>query len=377
MKSKSLIKLFSILSSVGFALCCIGGIVVGTFTNASVTNVSEYRDKNEFYSKKGFDLIVKGPSDSQIEGFKVREDITQCIPFLEIDLNTTINGNNNQSTFLIFDNVIDLKYTENTDVRLIKSKEGLANPVFVDYKFAKNNNLNINDSFTVVINGNPKECLVSRIYRTDFIFSKGVIIATTDIIPTSFKSGVYLSTNNIDSLMNDLKEYKPMGTLLEKTEYQTDEQYQQYLESFYAKDYSKTHVLDYKEDEKANETTNLPKAESSKVSLLIASIVFGVIVLSLSLAGFIIVGKNKKDFIYKYIHDNGSIKPIKGYSVFNGIMVLTVIASSLISAAIASNNASSYISFGNALALNIWTILIPAIGIVIGYLFTLFKLKKA
>ena len=43
MKSKSLIKLFSILSSVGFALCCIGGIVVGTFSNTSINNVSEYR----------------------------------------------------------------------------------------------------------------------------------------------------------------------------------------------------------------------------------------------------------------------------------------------------------------------------------------------
>ncbi len=376
-KNKSLIKLFAILSSVGVLLSAVGGIVVGSFAKTKAINVSEYQDAKEFYGTKGFDLIVKGPSLTQIEGFKIRDDVARCVSYLEIDLNTTINGKLGQSTFLVFDDVADLKYTENTDVRLIENFDIFNDFVFVDYKFAEINNLKLGDSLTVTIDGSPKKCTISRIYKTDYIFSRGVLITSTNVVPSSFKTAIYLKSNNVASLKEDLSDYKPLGTLLEKTEYQTDEQYQKYLDDFYSRDYSSTHVLDYKEKDEMNESTALPKANSASTALIVATIVFGVLSFLISLAGFIVVAKNKNDFIYKYIHDNGSKGIIKAYSIFNALLIVTCAVTALISTFIAANATSVYCSVGSVFVMNILSFIIPIIGVAVGYLITTLLVRKA
>lgn len=358
-------------------ICAVSGAVAGVFLNTNVNNVSSYEDKNEFYSKKGFDLIVKGPSASQIEDFKVRDDVSKCTPYLEIELTAKTKTSTFQPTLLVFDDFGDLKNTENTETRLIKKKEVASNPIAIDYKFAQNNHFDLNDMITLYVDGSPKDCFVAKIFKTDYIYTKGIVITTFDVVPTTLRSGVYLSSNNVASLKGDLKTYKPLGTLLEKTEYQTDEQYEEYLDAFYKRDYSTTHVLDYKDEEESNREVALPRANSSNIGALVASIIFGILAFLTSFVGFIIFAKNNKDYIYKYIHDNGSKNLIKGYSIYNAILLSTCLSVVILATAIAVIMCPSYYSFGSALLTNIWAVVLPVIGIVIGYIISLIKIKKA
>ena len=374
MKGKSLRKLFLIISAIGCVFSLGGSIVCGTFVKTHTENVAEYQDTDEFYSSKGFDLIVQGPSKEQIDGFKVRQDVSHCVSYLEIELFIKIQNSQKQSNVLVFDNIEELKYTENTDERIIKNKEGLTNPVYIDYQFSKINNLKIGDKFLVYIDSSPKECSVARIYKTDFLYKKGVIIASTEIVPSSIKSGVYLKSNNFVSLREELKSYKPLGTLLPKTQYQTDEQYQQYVDEFYAKDYS-SYIFGIKNEEMSK--TALSKAESSKKGIVVSSIIFGVLLLLVSLGSFILVAKNKNDFIKKYIRDNGAKEPRNCYLVFNLLMLCCAAVANVIILLLTVNKTAYFISFGSALAANLVVLLVPVLSIVLGLATTLVLIKKS
>lgn len=376
MKNKSLFKYFLLTTCLGIVLTCAGSLVSGKFVKTNIENVSAYNDKNEFYCKKGFDLIVKGPSMSQIESFKSNENITKCIPYLEIDLNMKINDKINQNTVLVFDDFNDLQYSELTRYREIESSNLVSNSVGIDFKFSKNNGLSLNDEFTMYIDGAEQICKVSTIFKTDYIFTKGIVVTTTNLVSSSFKTFAYLKTNNIVSLKKQFEDYIPMGTLLPKSEYQTDEQYQKYLDEFYSKDYFSTHILDYGEEMIQNNNVNLPKAESSKKSMIISSVVFAVFLSLISLFFFFVVAKNKNDFIYKQIKDNGNKTSIIGYSVQNGLMLFVSLVCSFITIISGIHSTSVFISFGSAFISNLIFVFLPVACILASYLFIFLKIRK-
>ena len=373
----SFLKFLSVLEII--AIIVAVGISFYTFTVVKDKNryISEYEDKTSFYNDSNYDLLVSGASKTQIDEFKEKTFIDNVVSMKRISLSLDINGNSDYKDMLIFDDLSSLEYSEFSSERLISSLDA-KNYIFVDYKFCKINNVKLGDKVTISLNNNKTEYIISRVYRTNYLYTDGLIITTSDQVSFDTKSYyAYIKTNNKEKLITYLKDFKPLGTLLEKTSYQTDEDYQNYLNSFYAKEYYSSCVIDLSESSENTISSLTSKVNETNKSYYICIVIITLLCLITSLISFFAFAKNKNDKIYKYIHENGNKKIIKLYTIFNSTFILFVICGILIFFKCSLSDLSTYYTYAKVISSSYLTLICPIVSIFLGYAVTIITIKKA
>lgn len=370
-------KFFVIIEFIALVVAICSSIFISVIISRKVRYESEYIDKISFYSDNGFDLLISGASSEQIDEFKTKDFITNTVKLSKISLNVKTNSLEDYRNIFVFDSEEDLSYSEFTQKRII-SETKADKYVYVDYNFCELYGVKLGDSIKIMVNGNEEMYIVSRIYRTDYLYSDGVIIATKDMIPLSDKSlHAYLTTNNKDLLVSYLQDYKPLGTLLPKTSFQSEADYQRYLDDFNNKRYYSSYVTDLSK-ESDNVTDGYVKKFAAASSAFRTSIIIvSILCLLTSLICFFANAKNKKDKIYKYIQENGNKKIFKLFTVFNLSFVIFVLVGMLIAMNFALKQLTTYYTFTNILSTSYLVLVIPTAAILFGYLITSIKIKKA
>lgn len=365
-----LIELIAIIVSFG------SSIYLENTLKTKVQYDSEYMDKLSYYEDNNFDIILSGASQKQIDEFKTKDFISNVVTATKVSINIKTTYNDDYNDILFFESENDLEYTEFNSKRLISSIN-TDKFIYADYKFCNLNKVNLGDSISVTLNGEYKDFIISRIYRTNYAYTKGVLIMNKKYLPIESKSQiVYLSTLNKTNLNLYLNDYKPMGTLIDKKDTQTDEEYQKYLDEFNSKNYS-SFIIDLSSELEDVENNCLSKISTANKNFYISVAIVSILVFFTSFMSFFINAKNKKDKIYKYIQGNGNKNIVKLFSVFNISFILFMLIFSLLSVYISILNLTAFYTYSQAIISSYLCIILPIIGILISYIYTIIKIKKA
>ena len=119
------------------------------------------------------------------------------------------------------------------------------------------------------------------------------------------------------------------------------------------------------------------KIASTKSTFYISVIIVSVVCLLASLICFFVNAKNKKDRIYKYIQENGNNMIFKIFTIFNLSFVVLILIGLLTSMKIVLDGMSTYYTFASILETSYIALIIPIVSILVGYLITSIKIKKA
>ena len=350
---------------------------LGYSLNSKTRYEAEYIDKTSFYYDNGFDLLVSGASKQQTEDYTQKDYVKTITSVLKISLNVKTGTVEDYRDLLVFNSLEDLEFSEFTEKRLIGKYES-TNPIYADYKFCDLYNVKLGDDIALSVNGEKKSFCITRIYRTDYFYSEGVLITTKDVLPLSSKSQLmYITTDNKDKLIEGLKDYKPLGTLLDKKETQTDEEYQKYLDEFNSKKYFDSYVIDNTSAASGVEENYSTKIANSKKNFYICVAVISFICLGTSLLCFFANAKNKKDKIFKYIQENGKDRLLIIFSIFHFSFVIFMAISSILAVYKSLSSLTVYYTFASALSNSYLCILVPVLVILISYLITMITIKKA
>lgn len=351
--------------------------LMGLAISQKVKYESEYEDKSSFVENSGMDLIVAGPSFEQVKDFENKTFINEIIVFSKISLKIKINDYNDYNDFIILNSVESLKYTEFTEERIILKDESIEG-IYADYRFCEIHNISLGDEIEIIVNGKVEKFKISRIYRTNYLYPEGVLVITKDLIEVNLKScNVYLVANNKAEAISYLQQYKPLGTLLDKTDEQSNEEYEKYLDEFYGKNYYETYVTDLSDMKIDINDQYLEKINSVNKTFYIYTIITSFVCLFVSLVCFFINAKNNKDRIYRYISEHGCNKVILLYTIFNISFIFYFIIGVLCTMYYSLNRISTYYTYASIITKSYFSLLLPSVFILLGYIVTLIKIKKA
>lgn len=364
------------------AVALVATILVCVFLNFSLADKnrydSEYLDKSSYYHDSRFDLRVSGASLEQIADFKANPNVTRVSKTAIISLNMKTKTAEDHGNVVVFDNAEDREFSEFSSKRIVEITNDSANSVGVDYQFSRLHQVKLGDSISVTLNGHEKYVKVSKIYRTDYLYPEGIVVATKDVLDISGKSYfAYLNIKNMSLAKKELRTYKPQGTLLEKTTTQTDEDYQKYLDEFNAKEYYSTCVVDIRENEKKTIADCLVKKEKANKMCWISVIISSAICFAVSMVCFFFNAKNKKDKIYKYIQQNGNKRIFAVFSLFNLSFIGMIVAGTLITFVLSLDSLATFYSFSAVLANAYYSLLVPSAAVLVSFIITLISIKKA
>lgn len=348
------------------------------FTLGSKTRYeAEYIDKTSFYLDSNYDVLVAGASKQQTEEYGQKSFVQNVVSASKISLNVKTGSVEDYRDLLIFDSNECLEHSEFTEKRLIKRTDA-SNGVYADYKFCELHNLNLGDRVIITSNGEKKEYCISRVYRTDYSYPEGILVATEDVLPLESKSHLmYVTAKDKQELVDDLQSYKPLGTLLTKKDTQTEEEYQAYLDEFNSKKYFDSYVTDYGDAASELAQSYSTKISSSNKSFYISVTVISIACFATSLLSFFVNAKNKKDRFFRYIQENGRSRLMGMFSVFNLSFALFAAAASLLAINGSLSKLTTYYTFASALASSYFCVLLPVAMILAGYLITIVTIKKA
>ncbi len=216
-------------------------------------NLDQAARKNSFesiYENTSIDYIVPGPSKSQIEELENTEEngIKAVTPYYETNAAIEIKGQSVNGTTIIFPFAEKMGFTPYGSERItsgttaLKGGDAVADQTYIDkYGCA------IGDSVSIRIGSCEYSFTITSIAETNTYYNNGTIalILTEDEAHQLEEDGVryssaYISADDIAACKAFLySEYKPLSRLKDRSEFDSDEVYNQHVQNFNDADWSK------------------------------------------------------------------------------------------------------------------------------------------
>ncbi len=216
-------------------------------------NLSQAARKNSFesiYENTSIDYIVPGPSKSQMEELENTEEngIKAITPYYETNTAIELKGQSVNGTTIIFPFAEKMGYTPYGSARItsgatsVKGGDAVADQAYIDkYGCA------IGDSVSIRIGPREYSFTITSIAETNTYYNNGTIalILTEDEAYQLEEDGVryssaYISADDIVACKAFLySEYKPLSRLKDRSEFDSDEVYNQHVQNFNDADWSK------------------------------------------------------------------------------------------------------------------------------------------
>ena len=200
----------------------------------------EYEKINEKFNiaKTNVTHIIQTPSNEQIEEFKQCNDIDEIVPYYFCACKMKYSDKIFKADMFLIDTVEDLDKTLFSD-ELLKSSacnQG-KDVVFIDKVLADKYGIASGDIVSLMCDDRTMECGVEAIYCSDGRHDAGMVMAEYSGAIKQFVdpdgileySGAYICSNNETATDITIKDYKPLGDLRTRDEFNSDELYQDYL----------------------------------------------------------------------------------------------------------------------------------------------------
>ena len=217
-------------------------------------NISQAESKYVFesiYKDTSIDFIVPGPGYDQITEIEGNEaaGVEVMTPYYETSTSVSINGISvSNGNVLIFPDAAKAEYTPYAASRIIKGEKSInIGSAVVDSVYADANNCGLGDEIQIVIAGQTYRFTVTGITPSNTYHKEGSIAVFIDEAQTAAlkEAGItysasYVSASDYEACKNYLfNEYKPLGRLKDKTEFDSDDIYNRHVQNFNDADWSK------------------------------------------------------------------------------------------------------------------------------------------
>ena len=222
----------------------------GVFTlgNKSVTQAENKYIFESIYANTEIDFIVPSPSKDQLQDDLGSYGVEAITGYYETKSKVEINGSEKSGTVILLPDSAKIKYTPYTDSRVLNGRNiQNGGEAIVDTKYAEKNSVSIGDTATISILGKEMEFSVVGISEENTYYDNGTIaLVLTKEDADEFAangivlSGAYVKASNYDACKTYLyTDYKPYGRLKDRTEFDTDDAYNQHVENFNSANWSK------------------------------------------------------------------------------------------------------------------------------------------
>ena len=365
MSSKIVNNIF-ILSIIIIALNLINGFI---FMLPYINYKSKKYAYTDFYNNFNIDFDIPSPSKNQINELRNLDFVEKVIPYYYANL--TLNyGKNIDSNILFFDSLEDIEYIYN-DNRLINKADKTDNFIYVDYYFIKDSKAKLNDTLKTSINGVEIKFNINGIYKENLYYNNGAeaSIWKKEYLNRNIEySGAFIKAKDINLCRNYLsKEYKPLGRLKSRDNFDTEESYNIHIKAILSGNY-------------ANEITDFNLKSESDINFIESGYISNIIryALGIFLVFIIIILINNyflsknKDYFYNRLIMGEKLQNIKNsYFLLLIISLIISIVSNIILIKIVVANIEYYIPLKNIfISINI-IILFEIISIILSYYFNI------
>lgn len=190
-------------------------------------------------SKTSVTHIVQTPSEEQVSELSSCEEILSVIPYFFSSCELGIDGKTIKSDLFLIEDYAQLDKTLFSNNLQKSIQEPLMdNPICIDTILADKYGIVVGDDIKLICGGRSLSCVVNAIYGADGRHDTGMIMAeltgevkqTVDPDGVLKYSGAYISSTDEIATDKRLKDYKPLGDLRTRDEFDSDELYQAYLD---------------------------------------------------------------------------------------------------------------------------------------------------
>ena len=216
-------------------------------------NLEQAAQKNSFesvYVNTSIDFIVPGPSNSQIEELEntIGNGIKAITPYYETTTTIDINGSSINGTTILFPFAGKMEYTPYGPARITSGATELkGGDAIVDQTYIEKNGCSINDKVSISIAGQDYTFQITSIAETNTYYTSGTIaLILTEVEARQLEeagirySAAYVSADDMSACESYLySEYKPLSRLKDRSEFDSEDVYNQHLQDFNEADWTK------------------------------------------------------------------------------------------------------------------------------------------
>ena len=326
--------LYLLASSITFVL--IGALCSFGFYGNSVSSAVEKRNFESIYVNTDFDFVAPSPSFDQVEEVESGENgVSKMTPYYSFTTSIGVNGKSVTGNVVLLDDVSKVNFTPYCERRVITgSIPNQGTFAVVDESYAKKNGCNVGDKMHLEINSKSFDFVVTAVSEANTFYDGSVALiidrgASEDINRNNFKySAAYVKANNYDLCKTFLeKDYKPLGRLRDRSDFDSDEAYNTHVNNFNSADWSKEIT-----DMRANYNALSIKYENVDSKIVTNTLLASGIVL-IGTIGFNLLAINlpfeKKRFKELITKKGGSVSDIVSYNLKGNLYSFAVSAVSL------------------------------------------------
>lgn len=201
------------------------------------------------YKNTTIDFIVPEPSFDQVRELPGTHGIDRVFPYYLTKASVSVNGASRTTTVLLSDQMQNVDMTMYSQARLIeKANTSYDSQILVDWQFCQDTSAKIGDVVSFSIGGDKKEFRIAAVYETNSIYDNGAVLAIIDAEEmeaikersnNNGYSGMYVSASNYPECRSYLTtDYRPLGRLKDRDQFDSDEQYQVHYDAIMATGYA-------------------------------------------------------------------------------------------------------------------------------------------
>ena len=289
-------------------------------------------DENFVYANSEVDYQIPNPSIEQLTEIKNQSFVEDVFGYYLTK--TNVKGNNTSKVNLIMsDTMNSLSFTMYNDkTKLESSNQNETNYAYLDKTAADALKVSIGEEIKITLASTTLSYKVSRIYSANPLFKEGSIIIDfsgelKNIYNANVKSNGYsaafIKTNNVSECSNYLNNYKPLGRLKDRSEFETDEAYNTYNNAIMSGNYS-NEITNFSESRKLA----IKEIDSSKNNLIMMSYIGSAIsAVALIIFAFILRHrKSEKKYFKDVLKNKKSTISYRTCSLLLGLVVYGLIA---------------------------------------------------
>ena len=274
------------------------------FVNVQIKTEAENRTKTSVYTDSEIDYDIPAPTKVQLEQIAQEDFVDSVFGYYYTETNLTFQGKTIKTKILFSDYMQNVGFTMYSDNRCIeKSVAKLDNPIFVDYKYAMDNGIKLED----------KLCFQDIVFDVQAIFETNTYYDSAILIPLVGKqkeliekngtaySGAYIKTNDTAKARAYWQNYKPYGRLRSPEEFSTVEAYNYHYSEWNSTNYL-TEITYFPDRVQSIKTETYPNKLIWSVLFVVIAFAFDVILsFRKSERGFFKKKEYAKDIIWYYV----------------------------------------------------------------------------
>lgn len=288
-------------------------------------NLEQAAKKNSFesiYVNTTIDYIVPGPSNSQIDELESTEGngIKAVTPYYETTTAIDINGRSVNGTSILFPFTEKMNYTPYGSARITNGATELkGGDAVVDQAYLDKVGCGIGDNVSISIGDREYTFKITSVAETNTYYNNGTIalILTEDVVHQFEEAGIkysaaYISADDAAACEAYLySEYKPLSRLKDRSEFDSEDVYNQHLQNFNNADWSKE-ITNCQENYKVLSVKYENVQTGIWTNIIIMAIIVGLVIIVFN--AVLLMNSDMKSFMKAFlVKKSGTKEAVKAF----------------------------------------------------------------